>query len=203
MGISAFIGVYLLVLLFVLGLSIVAYVLQALGYYAIASRRGIPGAALAWIPVGNAWILGSISDQYQMLVKGKQTKRRVAMLLLNAATMVVVLGYMIFYILFVVTMVTTDGTGDMAMGAFGVMMIIALLMSVLSIAMTIMNAFCLYDLYVSTKPDYAVLMLVLSLLVSGALPVCVFICRNSDAGMVIPNGEPVEAVEAETFQEVQ
>ena len=47
------------------GLSIAAYVLQALGLYTIAKRRGISNPWLAWVPVAWVWVLGSISDQFR------------------------------------------------------------------------------------------------------------------------------------------
>ena len=49
--------------------TIAMYVLSAWGMYTIANRRGIHRPWLAWIPVANMWILGSISDQYQLSVK--------------------------------------------------------------------------------------------------------------------------------------
>ena len=65
-------------------LSIAMYVFQAIGFYAIAKRRGIRHAWLAWIPFGSAWILGCISDDYKNRC-GKQQKLRVALLVLSVA----------------------------------------------------------------------------------------------------------------------
>ena len=45
--------------------KIAAYVLTSLALYAIAERRGLKNAWMAWLPVLNLWILGSISDQYR------------------------------------------------------------------------------------------------------------------------------------------
>ena len=67
-------GIIVFVGLLVLALSVVMYVLSSLGMYRIAQRRGIRNPWLSWIPVGNMWILGCISDQYQYLVKGKWRK---------------------------------------------------------------------------------------------------------------------------------
>ena len=54
---------YLLCIFAAWGIGIGAYVLWSLGVYTIAKRRGIRKPWLSWIPVGNLWILGSISDQ--------------------------------------------------------------------------------------------------------------------------------------------
>jgi hypothetical protein len=56
--------------------SIAAYILTALAIYRISVRRGLNNPWLAWIPVINWWLLGSLSDQYQYIVKGQNTSRR-------------------------------------------------------------------------------------------------------------------------------
>ena len=67
--------------------SIAIYVLQALGLYTIANRRGIQNPWLAWIPLGAVWILGSIHDDY-MARRGQKKKLRVAILALYIAIVV-------------------------------------------------------------------------------------------------------------------
>lgn len=64
-------------------IGIVAYVLGALGFYSIANRRGIRHAWLAWVPIGNLWLLGCISDQYQSMIKGKVNSKRKILLALG------------------------------------------------------------------------------------------------------------------------
>ena len=56
--------------------SIALYVLQALGLYAIAQRRGIARAWLAWVPIGNLWLLASIADDFKQKTRGKKRKLR-------------------------------------------------------------------------------------------------------------------------------
>lgn len=51
---------------------IASYILLSLGLSALAKRRAIDRPWLAWIPVGNLWILGCLADQYSTVVKGKQ-----------------------------------------------------------------------------------------------------------------------------------
>ena len=64
-------------------LGIAAYVLLGLGLFALAKNRRIQNPWLAWIPVGNLWLLGCISDQYQYVVNGQVTNKRKALLVLN------------------------------------------------------------------------------------------------------------------------
>ena len=58
-------------------IALAIYVFIAISLYSMASRRGIRHAWLAWVPIGNNWILGSLSDQYRYLVKGKICRKRV------------------------------------------------------------------------------------------------------------------------------
>ena len=88
-GASGIIGillaVYMLIAFVSFAFSVASYILYSMGLYTIANRRGIHNGWLAWLPVGDAWILGSISDQYQYVVKGKIRNRRKVMLWLYVA----------------------------------------------------------------------------------------------------------------------
>ena len=72
--------VMMVVYLLGFGISIAAYVLQSLGYYTIAQRRGIKHPWMAWVPLLNLWILGSISDQYRYVARGQIRNRRKVLL---------------------------------------------------------------------------------------------------------------------------
>lgn len=76
-------------------ISIAIYVLQALGFYTIAKRRGIDHAWLAWVPVGSAWILGSICDDFKTRRTGKKHGFRIAILILNVVAVVLSVAMMI------------------------------------------------------------------------------------------------------------
>ena len=85
----AFLGVAIVVLLVVLAVALLGYVLGSIGIYTIAKRRGIHNPWLAWLPVGNHWIIGCISDQYQYVVKEKVRNKRKVLLILNIVSVVV------------------------------------------------------------------------------------------------------------------
>ena len=78
-------GVLAVALLF----SVIFWIISSLSLQSIAKRRGIRNAWLAWVPIGNQWILGSIADQYQHLIQGKITSRRKILLWLGLANFVV------------------------------------------------------------------------------------------------------------------
>ena len=179
---------YFLFLLVIVAVSMAAYVLQSVGMYSIADRRGIRNAWLAWIPIGNLWILGSISDQYQYLTKGKIKNRRKALLVLIVAEVV---AYIVCFVSMIIAGISTAISGTPA--AAIVTVLAGLVMAAISIALVVITYMCYYDLFRSCEPGSATLFLVLSILISYALPVVVFLCRKKDLGMPKrkdPNAQP-------------
>lgn len=175
-------AVYFLILLASSAVSIASYVLHSLGLYTIAKRRGIHHSWLAWIPVGSIWLLGSVSDQYQYVVKGKIKRRRLALLLMYIALVVLCIVW------FVIAMVNAfsgsmDGVAaDSASGAI-IMIVAVLACSALSIVLTVFQYLAYYDLFVSCNPKNSVLFLVLSIVFPVTLPFFVFACWKKDEGM--------------------
>lgn len=196
-ALGVFFAIYLFVMFIASAVSMVSYVLFSLGLYNIADRRGIKHSWLAWVPIGNLWILGSISDQYQYVVKGKIKSRRKLLLGLSIGT---VLAYIAFVIAFVVGLIVAEGMGGgMAAGilllVLGVLVIVAM-----AVVLTVYQFVCLNDLYTSCNPGNSVLFLVLSILFSVTMPFFVFACRKKDLGMPPrkqPAPEPVLEYPAE------
>ncbi len=203
----ALIILYLIFMLSILVVSIGIYVFQSLGYYTIAYRRGIHNPWLAWLPVGNLWILGSISDQYQYVVKGKIKNKRKTLLILDILAVIAVIAYVVIFVAGMVSradtvlgggVTTTDAKEiGLLLGALG--SYFALLG--IGIATMIIQYIALYDLYSSCDPKNDVLYLVLNIFVSITLPIFVFICRNKDLGM--PPRKSEQAASMPPVQEPQ
>lgn len=171
----------MVIALFALAFGIVSYIFTGLGVYTIANRRGIRHAWLAWIPVANAWVMGCISDQYQQAAKGRNTRRRVTLLVLMIVNHV---ASAFSSAVSVEEMMNLLIHGDYAVGGAAMMSsTISLITSGISIAYSVMYYFCLYDLYTSCKPESNVLYLVLSILLGVTTPFLIFSCRNKDLGM--------------------
>jgi len=174
--------IYAVIGLFASGFSIVTYVLHSLGLYTIAERRGIHHGWLAWVPVGNAWVLGSISDQYQYLVKGKIKNRRRVLTGLNILLYILVLVYVVSVVVAAIASFGIDtvepGPGTIALWIASFVMMIPV-----AIVIAVYQYLAYYDLYSSCQPDNAVVYLVLSIVVPVAMPFLVFINRNKDGGM--------------------
>ena len=191
-------GILAIVWLLAMAFSVVSYVLNAVGMYRIAKRRGIHHAWLAWVPIGSSWLLGSISDHYQYVVKHKTTKRRKVLLTLNIVLYVTGVP---FYVAFAALMaVAASATGEMAASIFAVALIaiFCLVMVGVSIASLVFSYMSYYDLFQSSKPGNAVLYLILGILVNVTLPFFVFACGNSDRGM--PARRPQQPAAEPVFQ---
>lgn len=182
--------------LFLLPLAL--YVLNSLGLYTIAKRRGLGSPWLAWLPFGNAWMLGCISDQYRYSVKKKKSCSRHVLLWLEVATAIATLiasavSVTMFVDMFVelgldayadinsmdlVTLLTAFGElGGKISAVMSVVYIISLVNSVFVYIST-------FNLYKAHNPDNAVLLLVLSIIFGFMRSVFVFFCREEDRGML-------------------
>jgi hypothetical protein len=64
-----------------------------------------------------------------------------------------------------------------------IMMVVCLALLAVAVAVAVIQYMALYDLFVSCDPNNGVLFLVLSILISMAMPICMFICRKKDGGM--------------------
>jgi len=190
------------------GFGLVTYILTALGLYTIAKRRGINHPWLAWIPVADLWILGSLSDQYRYVVKGEIKSKRKSLLTLNiilAAISVLVLvfcgGLLVKVIMEAVNGYMDERALTELMGyAVGVMGLCLPLMGV-GIAVTVIRYMALYDLYSSMDPENKVLYIVLSILINVTEPFLVFFLRNKDNGMPPRKEEPAPFIPPQRTEE--
>lgn len=193
----AILAVLLIVLLITLVIGVVFYVLQSVGLHTIAKRRGIRNPWLAWIPIGNYWILGCISDQYQYVVKGKVKNRRKIMLILSIASIAVSL------VVNVISQAMLLADGENAFGAIALSSLSSLINSGISIASVVFWHIALYDLYSSCCPENNVLFLVLGIIFSVTQPFFLFCSRNKDRGMPPRRPQPQYVPQPEAYQPPQ
>ena len=171
-------GVLGVVLLF----AFVFWILSSLSLQAIARRRGIRKAWLAWVPIGTDWILGSISDQYQHLIQGKITARRKLLVWLNVG-----------YAMLIIANGLVQGLTEAAAHTEEQLMLWSLASMLISVARLAVSitalVFCHmsnYDLYRSCNPKNAVAFLVLGIIFPITQPFFYLSCRKKDLGMVVP-----------------
>lgn len=198
--VSVVVGIVAATAVCALAVGIALFVFRAISIYKIARRRGISNAWLAWVPVCSEWILGSVADQYQYVVKGRVKNRRLPLFLLS----VILLGLRIagaalsistatYVIRFVLT-----GAGFPDVGRLVLLAVASTVQTGGMIACLVIRGFVMYDVYTSCTNRNNVLFLVLGLLFRVLEPVFLFACRNKEEGMPprrdVPAREEAEAV---------
>ena len=187
-----FLGIYLVILGVVLVCCLVGWIIRSMSLYSIAKRRGIRNAWMAWIPIGSEWVLGSVADQYQHLVKGKITSRRKILMLLTVATGVVAVAY-IAAAAVIGIQIEVEGRTDINPL---VMIIPYLLLMGTVVSRLVFYHMSNYDLYRSCRPNGATAFLVLGIIFPVCEPFFYLACRKKDLGMVVPeHAAPAAPVE--------
>lgn len=204
------------------GVAVLVYILKALALYTIAKRRNIKKPWLAWIPVVNVWILGSVSDQYQYVVKRQVKNKRKVLLGLNIAmaavgSVVLIAAVWLFAVLLLMiisvptmsdpeTLVSNlmyyAGTNVVLLNLIGLAGILAIPLAVVSVIQTVFYYMALYDVFRSCEPKNSTLYLVLSLVgnvvVEGAYCIFLMLCKDKDLGMPPRKTEPAPEVIVES-----
>ena len=169
--------------------TVASYVFTALALYTIAQRREIKKAWLAWVPLLNMWILGSISDQYRYVVKNEVRSKRKVLLTVSILQFVATTAAIVKVIASVVMAVT-----GMAQSIHETELIRLILSSlaffipvaILAILSLVFRILALYDVFTSCDPANNILYLILSLIPyisTVTQPLFLFLCREKDGGM--------------------
>lgn len=178
-------------------LSIAAYILTSLALYTVAKRRGLNRPWLAWIPVVNCWIIGSLSDQYRYVVKDEIKSKRKILVILNI--IMTALGIAIVTICLAMAFGAVSSVMRGASEAQMVETVLGPVVGILgmclpligaAIAYAVIRYMALYDIYRSMDPANCVLFLVLSILFGITEPFFLFFNRNKDLGMPPRRQEP-------------
>lgn len=172
---TAYIGFFLIIALV---FSVISYIFQGKGMYAIAKRRGIEKPWLAWVPVGNMWLLGCISDQFRYLSYGQNTTRRRKLMVLDIILIAVILLLCGLCIWVAVSVSVGEG-----LSLATSMLVVVYGMLAVAVVASVLQYKCYFDLFRSCDPSKSVLFLILSILVGYPLPFFVYACRNKDLGM--------------------
>lgn len=175
---------YLFYFLALMAFSIGSYILQSISLHSIARRRGIQKPWLAWVPLGEAWIMGSVSDQYRYVVKGQIKNKRKVLLTLEIFTLLLAFLFMAFAGAYMVNGIMYPDVAWNSMGLFIVVFVFVYVgICGLAIATAVVRYMALFDLYRSCRPSASVPFLLVSIFVAAAMPVFILLCRNKDDGM--------------------
>lgn len=171
-------------------ISLAVYIFSALGMYTLAQRRGLRNPWLAWIPVVNVWILGSLSDQYRYVVRGQVRSKRKVLLTLNIISTVMGVVIVGVSISAIIRWIFTFHAGaseaeilDSLLGSVMGLLALCLPCAGVAIASAVVSYMALYDVYTSCDPANNTVYLVLSILFGFTKAIFLFLCRNRDDGM--------------------
>ena len=211
MGLFSFLISYIPSLL----MSLAIYIVTALSLYTMAKRRGIHNPWLAWVPIANMWLLGCISDHYRSVARGEVKNRRKVLLGTYIATEVLAVAIvaMMFGMLAdileigfdVLDAMPEEQAIELAMSLMGSLvgsLLLFIPMVIVAVVYTVFYYIALHDIFKSCDPSNATLYLVLSIFVGITLPVFLFICRNKDDGLPVPQ-EPQPAYEIPQWNPVE
>lgn len=175
-----------------LALAVTLYVVRSIGLYKVAHRRGIKRPWMAWVPLADYWILGSVADHYRRVSLEENRNRRVLLTVLMCTYTAISLLQVIFAVDMVMTLLEyadTMGIYDleqMVIGyeqRLGAESPVGMLSSLLSLAASIFYYICLHDFYASCRPANKNMYLVLSILIPVTEPFFIFSCRYAELGM--------------------
>ena len=175
-------------------IGLVCFVFESISLYAIAKRRRIRRPWLSWIPICNLWILGSISDQYQYVVKRRVRNRRKVLLATGIVTTLLGIAIAAAAIFLIVDSIVALSGAYLSDAWF---MNLALTLSLLSLLMTgfavwhvVYTYMAYYDVFSSCDPDTKTVFLVVGIIFQMVVPFFLFADRNRDNGMPPRTDDP-------------
>ena len=182
-ALMAFYAVYMAVLyLVLLVFGVISYILCGKSLSAIARRRGIEKPWLAWVPVGNLWLLGCISDQYRYVVHHQETNRRGKLMVMGIITSVAAVVLSVASGL-MTGLLQSDASAESALALSAFAMVVVYLVLAVAVVMSVLQFMAYYDLFRSCDPDKSLVFLLVSIFASFPMPFFVYSCRNKDLGM--------------------
>lgn len=180
--------------------SIATYVLTAISLYTIAKRRGLHNPWLAWIPVANVWLIGSISDQYRYVTRRQTKSKRKWLLALRIAAIVLAIVMLVMSVSVIFKAISSayyydeeEILSEILRLAISMLALLVPLLAV-SVAEKVLRYMAMYDIYKSLDPANCTLYLVLSIVFSITEPFFLIFNRNKDLGMPPRRPEPTSYV---------
>lgn len=170
-----------LVYLLVFAFMVVSYVFQSLALYRMAKNRNIKCPGLAWVPVANSWVMGSVIDHHSRLggIDRKWRKVLLTLSIISAASV-----FLYFIIAFMMGFAMAFG-GTSAAGLV-ILLVPVLIIYALSVtANSLCTIICTYKIFEELTPEKAIKYILLTILVPLGGPICMFIASKSMIGVPV------------------
>lgn len=175
---------FLIYFVFVFGISIAMYLLQAFGIYRMAKNMGFPNAWLAFIPIANNYTFGKVAETY-IKPDGRPSARFSKILLtLQIILFVLLTLFVVFIVILVIfeysgTYIMSGDAQALTISAMVIPFILVYLGIVgVSIAFSVVYYVALWRIFALYNYKNATLFLVLSIFISFLYPIFIFVLRN-------------------------
>ena len=152
-------------------LQLALYVAESLGLYAMARNTGVHNPWFAWLPIARDYLIGELSDRYNLSSRQKKGWMRVLLTTLSAVQLP--LGLVGVLLLFIVVSLFVYSMPVLLM----VVVMLSTLLALVGVAYKVCYLVSFYYVMMDYEPSRAVLYTILAFLELQAIPL--LLCRNN------------------------
>ena len=167
-----FVLIFVIYALIAGGIGIAIYVLRSLGLYKLAKNRGIDNAWLAWLPVGDAYIMGYLSEASPFVQRKFPKMHIIFTSVMGGYFLITIISSLGMFL----SSVPLGPSGFNLFGGYGYISLVLVFIYLIAIFVMVLLYFVLYHIYKTYDPQNAVLYTVLS--VFGLSFIFLFVIRN-------------------------
>ena len=162
-------------------ISLVLWIFQAIGLQAIAKKNNIKNAWLAWLPIGDLWILGKISDTRKTFWKIKDTGKM--FVILSLVQVISVIVYIVGVVVLTISSISSGEILDNAIFSFmskSSFELMDFFIGVSSGLIILLKIWSLYNVYYKYKGEKVIGLLICSIIFSFIIPFVLFSFRKKE-----------------------
>lgn len=185
-AVSFFLTVFIGVFAVSISIGIVIYLLEAIGVYKMAKSAEVKNPWLAFIPVANDWVFGTLAEKYKKKNGTKSARFGIILPVLEGIVFIESIALTIFTVISIKEITgyaldavntSTEMAPEQFMSLIPVIILYFALMAV-AIAYAVVFFIALWRVYSSFDKSNATLYIVLSVVFTISVPVILFIIRN-------------------------
>lgn len=165
-------------------LQLALYVAESLGLYAMARNTGVHNPWFAWLPIARDYLIGELSDRYNLSSRQKKCWMRVLLTTLSAVQLP--LGLVGVLLLFIVVSLFVYSMPVLLM----VVVMLSTLLALVGVAYRVCYLVSFYYVMMDYEPSRAVLYTILAFLELQAIPL--LLCRNNVPVGIAGRREPTQ-----------
>lgn len=165
-------------------LQLALYVAESLGLYAMTRNTGVHNPWFTWLPIARDYLIGELSDRYNLSSRQKKGWMRVLLTTLSAVQLP--LGLVGVLLLFIVVSLFVYSMPVLLM----VVVMLSTLLALVGVAYKVCYLVSFYYVMMDYEPSRAVLYTILAFLELQAIPL--LLCRNNVPVGIAGRREPTQ-----------